>query len=61
MKFDCRIPAGTVSIDRRALGRINDGITSVEMDIDLSNTPRGNFTLMIRPPGLRLAEIPRRG
>ena len=33
---------GTVLIDKRALGRMNGGITSVELDIDLANAPRGN-------------------
>jgi hypothetical protein len=49
---------GTTFIDKRALGRMNDGITSVGMDIDLSSTTRGSFTLMIRPPGLDWRKFP---
>jgi hypothetical protein len=43
---------GTVLIDKRAQGRMNRGVTAVELDIDLANAPRGNSTLMILPPGL---------
>jgi hypothetical protein len=43
---------GTVSIDTLALGRMNDGVTSVRTDIDLASARRGNLTLMIRPPGM---------
>jgi hypothetical protein len=49
---------GTTFIHKSALGRMNDGITSVEMDIDLSSTTRGSFTLMIRPPGLDWRRFP---
>jgi len=41
--------AGAVAIDTTAVGRVNDGITSVELDIDLANTTQRNFTLMMRP------------
>jgi hypothetical protein len=37
---------------------MKDGITSVEVDIDLSGTHRGSFTLMIRPPGLTWRRFP---
>jgi hypothetical protein len=40
-----------VYIDKLAQGRIDKGITSVEMDIDLAATTRGSLTLLIRPPG----------
>jgi hypothetical protein len=43
---------GTVFIDKRALGRMNNGVTSVTTDIDLAGATRGRFTLMIRPPGM---------
>jgi hypothetical protein len=43
--------AGIVYIDKLAQGRIDKGITSVEMDIDLAATTRGSLTLLIRPPG----------
>jgi hypothetical protein len=49
---------GTVFIDKRAPGRLKDGITSVETDIDLSSTTRGSFALMIRPPGLDWRKFP---
>jgi hypothetical protein len=49
---------GTVFIDKRAQGRINNGITSVDMDIDLAATSRGSLTLLIRPPGLDWRRFP---
>ena len=50
--------AGTVLKDTRALGRLNDGITSVEVDLDLTAASRGSFSLMIRPPGLSWRTFP---
>ena len=50
--------SGTVLIDKRAQGRINRGVTSVELDIDLANAPRGDSTLMILPPGLDWRRFP---
>jgi hypothetical protein len=50
--------AGTDYADIRALGRINDGTTSVEVDLDLASASPGNFTLMIRPPGLSWRRYP---
>ena len=44
--------AGTVLKDTRAVGRLNDGMTSVEVELDLAGVSRGNFSLIIRPPGL---------
>jgi hypothetical protein len=44
--------AGTVLKDTRAVGRLNDGMTSVEVELDLAGVFRGNFSLIIRPPGL---------
>jgi hypothetical protein len=49
---------GTVFIDKRAVGRMNDGLTSVTTDIDLVSTTRGNLTLMIRPPGMDWRKFP---
>lgn len=49
---------GTVFIDKRAPGRLNDGITWVEVDIDLAMTTRGSLTLLIRPPGLGWRRFP---
>jgi hypothetical protein len=49
---------GTVVADKRAEGRINDGTTSVEVDLDLAGASRGSFTLMIRPPGLSWRRFP---
>lgn len=49
---------GTVFVDKRAPGSLKDGITSVEMDIDLAGTTRGSFTLMIRPPGSNWRRFP---
>jgi hypothetical protein len=50
--------AGTILIDKPAGGHMKDGITSVEVDIDLSGAHRGSFTLMIRPPGLSWRRFP---
>ena len=50
--------SGTVVADKRAAGRINDGTTSVEVDIDLAGASRGTFTLMIRAPGLTWRRFP---
>jgi len=50
--------AGTILIDKSAVGHMKDGITSVEVDIDLIDAGRGNFTLMIRPPGLSWRRFP---
>jgi hypothetical protein len=49
---------GTVFVDKRAIGRMNDGTTSVEVDIDLSGASPGGFTLMIQPPGLSWRRFP---
>jgi hypothetical protein len=49
---------GTVFIAKRAPGRMNDGVTSVGIDIDLASASRGNLTLMIRPPGMDWRRFP---
>lgn len=49
---------GTVFFEKRVLGRMNDGITSVEMDIDLTGATPESFTLMIRPPGFDWRRFP---
>jgi hypothetical protein len=49
---------GTVLKDTHAPGRLTDGITSVEVDLDLTAASRGRFTLMIRPPGLSWRTFP---
>jgi hypothetical protein len=49
---------GIVFIDKRALGHINDGVTSVTTDIDLAGATRGSLTLMIRPPGMDWRRFP---
>jgi hypothetical protein len=43
--------AGTVLKDTHAPGRLNAGITSVEVDLDLTGASGGSFSLMIQPPG----------
>jgi hypothetical protein len=53
-----RDSAGTVLLDKPAVGHMTDGITSVEVDIDLIDARRGNFSLMIRPPGLSWRRFP---
>ncbi len=48
---------GTLFIDKRAPGRMKNGVTSVEMEINLATT-RGSLTLLIRPPGLNWRTFP---
>jgi hypothetical protein len=50
--------AGTVFIDKRALGHMTDGTTSMEMDMDLAGAHRGNFSLMVHPPGESWRKFP---
>lgn len=50
--------AGAVLMNKSALGRVKDGTTSVELDIDLTSVGHGSFTLMIRPPGLDWRRFP---
>jgi hypothetical protein len=49
---------GTVFIDKRALGHVNAGVTSVTTDIDLASATRGSLTLMIRPLGMDWRRFP---
>jgi hypothetical protein len=49
---------GTVFADKRAPSHMKDGVTSVQVDIDLAGTHGGNFTLMMRPPGLSWRSFP---
>lgn len=49
---------GAVLMSKSALGRMKEGTTSVELDIDLTSVARGSFTLMIRPPGLDWRRFP---
>jgi hypothetical protein len=49
---------GNVLKDTHILGRLTDGITLVEVDLDLTAASRGGFTLMIRPPGLTWRTFP---
>jgi hypothetical protein len=51
-------PTGTVFADKRAPSHMKDGVNSVEVDIDLAGAHRGNFTLMVRPPGLSWRSFP---
>jgi hypothetical protein len=50
--------AGIVLKERLLVGRLNNGVTSVEVDLDFSAASRGSFSLMIRPPGLRWRTFP---
>jgi hypothetical protein len=49
---------GTVFIDKRVRGRMNDGVTSITTDIDLAGATRGSLTLMIRPHGMDWRKFP---
>ena len=50
--------AGTVLKEARLRGLLNNGITSVEVDLDLTAASGGSFSLMIRPPGLSWRTFP---
>lgn len=50
--------AGSVFAEKRVPAHMKDGLTSVQVDIDLAGTDGGNFTLMIRPPGLNWRSFP---
>jgi hypothetical protein len=49
---------GTVFVDKRALGHMNAGVTSVATEIDLASARRGSLTLMIRPHGMDWRRFP---
>jgi hypothetical protein len=53
-----RDSAGIVLKDTHLLGRLKNGVTSVEVDLDFSAASRGSFSLMIRPPGLSWRTFP---
>ena len=50
--------AGIVLKEAHLLGKLNNGVTSVEVDLDFSTASRGSFSLMIRPPALRWRTFP---
>jgi hypothetical protein len=50
--------AGIVLKERHLMGRLNNGVTSIEVDLDFSAASRGSFSLMIRPPGLSWRTFP---
>jgi hypothetical protein len=50
--------AGTLHTDTRVLGTVSDGLTSIEVNLDLRTTSQRSFTLMIRPPGLSWRTFP---
>jgi hypothetical protein len=50
--------AGTVFINKRGLGHMTNGTTSIEMNMDLAGAHRGNFTLMVHPPGESWRKFP---
>jgi hypothetical protein len=50
--------AGIVLKDAHLPGRLKNGVTSVEVDVDFSAASRGSFSLMIRPPGLSWRTFP---
>ena len=50
--------AGTVVTETLAPARLKDGITSVEIDLDLTIASRRRYSLMIRPPGMGWRTFP---
>jgi hypothetical protein len=53
-----RDSAGVTLKETHLLGRLKNGVTSVEVDLDFSAAPRGSLSLMIRPPGLSWRTFP---
>lgn len=51
-------PLGTVYSDTRVQGHIDDGTTSLDVDVDLAGATPGKAALMIRPPGLSWRTFP---
>lgn len=51
-------PSGRAFFDKDAHGSLVDGVGRLLVDIDLTAAPSGNFTLMIRPPGLEWRRFP---
>jgi hypothetical protein len=56
--FQLKFSDRAVYTRARAPGRIIDGTTSVDVDLDLTGAPRGKATLLIRPPGLSWRSYP---
>jgi hypothetical protein len=58
--YDVRLQdsAGTAIIDTRQPGRLHDGATSVEVDLNFTGVSQRRFILMIRPPGLSWRTFP---
>lgn len=50
--------AGTVVTETVAPGRLKNGITSVEIDLDLTIVSQRRYSLMIRPPGMAWRTFP---
>jgi hypothetical protein len=44
--------AGTVHVDSKAEGRVRNGSTSIEIDLDLRAAATGRGILMVRPPSM---------
>ena len=57
-EFQLRDASGPLHSDARAPGRASDGTISVDVDLDLAGVPRGEATLLIRPPGLSWRSFP---
>jgi hypothetical protein len=59
-EYDVRLQdaSGNAFIDTRQPGTLNDGITSVEVDLNFTDTSQSRFILMIRPPGLSWRTFP---
>ena len=56
--FRLKDSAGIVLKEAHLLGRLKNGVTSVEVDLDFSTASRGSLSLMIRPPALRWRTFP---
>lgn len=49
---------GSVVTDQHVPARLKDGITSMELHVNLTDAAPGSYTLMIRPPGLSWRSYP---
>jgi hypothetical protein len=56
--FQLKDSSGAIYSDKHAPDHVADGVTSVDVDLDLTSALRGKATLMLRPPGLSWRSYP---
>ena len=57
-RIQLRGPRGATPIDMLSVGRTDQGVTSLDLNLNLSMVPPGPYTLMLRPPGLGWRSYP---